>query len=148
MRNLLELPLSATPHNKAHWKPDFKGCKQVNFVNWAKSVACWLLLVQWVSTQSSIPWLVETTTQSAPSSSNTSTYVDSSTQGDPFFLLARGLPVFGGELFACGIHYEYRIFDNIRIFTPKGVPVLSFSSETTGLGVAIIKSVGSGLSVM
>src|SRR3990167_8428343 len=114
---------------------------------WVEYFACWLLLVHWVSAQS-VPWLVDTIGQSTPSSTTTPTYVDRATHGDTVLQFARGLPVFDGELFTCGLYYRYRIFDNVRIYTPKGAAVLNFSTGTTGIGVAIIKSVGSSLSVM
>src|SRR3990167_2292454 len=114
---------------------------------WAKYLTCWLIVVQWVSAQS-VPWLIDTITQSGPSSTTTPTYLDTATQGNANFRSVRGMPVFGGDLITCGMFYEYRVFDNIRVYTPKGEPVLNFSSNSMGIGYVIMKSVGSNLYVI
>src|SRR3990167_10414446 len=114
--------------------------------SWVKCFVCWLLLAQWGTAQN-VPWLIDTIAQSVPSTTTTPTYVDTATQGNANFKMMRGLPVFGGDLFTCGLFYSYRVFDNVRVYTPKGEPILSFSSDTVGIGFAIIKSIGSDLFV-
>src|SRR3990167_6717779 len=120
---------------------------RLSVFSWVKYLACLLIAAQPISGQS-VPWLIETIGQSTPSSTTTPTYVDTATQGNSNFGSARGLPVLGGDLFTCGLYYRYRYFDNVRVYTPKGEPVLNFTSDSQGIGYVIVKAVGLDLFVI
>ena len=74
--------------------------------------------------------------------------METSTHGSAGFRSERGLPVFGGELFTCSLYNTRMVFDNIRIYSPKGEALLSFSSDSYGIGFSVMKSIGSDLFVI
>src|SRR3990167_3289310 len=102
-----------TPPSSTTSRSTLKQFESLHVLGWVKCFACWLFLAQWISTQS-LPWIIDTISQSTPSSKTGPTYMETSTHGSAGFRSERGLPVFGGELFTCSLYNTRMVFDNIR----------------------------------
>src|SRR3990167_5541778 len=85
-------------------------------------------------------WLIDVVPSATNTGTDNATWVDVAMYGQSFISLVSGLPTSEGEVFVQTANTLDTVFDNIRIYTRSGEPLLTYSSNYYGTVCTIIKS--------
>ena len=111
-----------------------------------RAMLIWVAVVcfSWVATVSAyingMPMVVDLVPVARPNAINTPNYVEISSNGDPKMFLASGVPGPNPQLFLTTMYLNWKRWNDMRVFTSAGVPVLNFTSGGAGVQVGFIKN--------